>query len=115
MDRRHWHAQVESLREAKEAEKAEKPFKGLKAEKPFGTMEAGSPQELEGLVDSREPVLGWLGEAQRVDDECLEHRIQSEMADIRHMMAGGHKHCQMVAIENWRAEYAVTGIVALAR
>ena len=69
-------------------------------------MEAGSPQELEGLVDSRELVLGWLGEAQQVDDECPEHRIQREMADIRHMMAGGHKRHQMAAIENWRAEYA---------
>ena len=106
MDHHHWHAQVESLREAKEAEKAEKPF---------GTMEAGSPQELEGLVDSREPVLGWLREAQQVDDECPEHRIWREIANIRHIMAGGHKHCQMAAIENQRAEYAVTGIVALAR
>jgi len=66
-------------------------------------------------VDPREPVFGWLGEVQRVDDECPEPRIWRETVDIRSMMVGGHKRCQMVAIENRPAEYVVTGIVALAR
>ena len=93
-----------------------KHFGGAKVEKHFGgAMEAGSSQELEELVDPREPVFGWLGEAQRVDDECPEPRIQRETVDIRSMMAGEHKCCQMVAIVNRPAEYVVTRIVALAQ
>ena len=83
----------------------------------WGANRGGEPPwpGVRGLVDPREPVFGWLGEARQVDDECPEHWIRMEAPDIRSMMAGGHKRHQMVAIENRQSEYVVAGIVAPAR